>query len=427
MRGSRVLAVQAALLALGAVLDTAHASPLDLFGFGGRSPALVGTGVATSTDYDAVYLNPAGLADVARKRITLGTVMGSMFLYVNDYRTDTDPISGLVIGGAVPVPLGGALRDRVGLGLGFHIPTAAINRARHPLPGVPVHALLESRTHVVAAQGALGVKINERWRAGIGVLALAELGGVIHVTTDAAGRFTTFSEQQLLTRVSPIIGARYLVPGLVPGQNLQIGVTLRGPSRSDYDILVTNDLGNSLPISIPTVRIAGASQYDPLTLAIEAAWQSGGLLSVSGQLAYQRWSAYPLPTLEPVEGAPPQEPAGFHDIVVPRLGVEWHTRGRTQLSVRGGYSFFWSPAPEMDGQQSLLDNHRHILSTGVGVAWPGSRWPLHLDAWVQLHALMPRTHTKDPAQFEPDEPLPFDSVDTGGSIVVGGVTLGVDL
>ena len=44
--------------------------------------------------------------------------------------------------------------------------------------------------------------------------------------------------------------------------------------------------------------------------------------------------------------------------------------------------------------------------------------PLHLDAWVQLHALQPRTHTKD---------LPMQVIETGGHIVVGGLTVGVDL
>jgi hypothetical protein len=81
----------------------------------------------------------------------------------------------------------------------------------------------------------------------------------------------------------------------------------------------------------------------------------------------------------------------------------------------------------MDGQQSLLDNHRHIVSAGLGLAWPGTRLPVHIDAWAQVHALMPRTHTKDPQRFAPDQELPFDSVATGGRIVVGGVTMGVDL
>ena len=416
--------IAATVGALCAGAKNAHSSPLDLFGFGGRSPGLVGTGVATATDYDAVYLNPAGLADTAGKRFTVGTVAGDMALYRNGEETDTDPIAGLVIGGALKMPLRGALRDRVGLGVGFHVPFAAINRARHPLPGVPVHVLLESRTHVVAVQGAVGVKLGQRWRIGAGILALAELRGVIDVTTDGAGRFTTFSEQQLVTRFTPIVGARYLSAG----RRLRLGLTVRGVSRSDYDIEITNDLGDALPLTIPTVRIAGVSQYDPLTVAAEAAWQWRHDLDLLVQLAYQRWSAFPTPTVNPVAGAPAQDGPAFHDIAVPRLAAEWRSsRASTQIAARVGYSFVWSPAGEMDGQQSLLDNHRNILAAGLGLSWPGTRLPLHIDAWTQFHILLPRSHTKDPANYGPDEEPPFDTISTRGHIAVAGITVGADL
>ena len=413
-----------ALTCLAAFLHAgpALASPLDLFGFGGRSPALAGTGVATATDYDAVYLNPAGLADAVGKRITLGSMGGSMFLYRDGDRVDTNAISGLIIGGSLAVPLGGKLRDRVGMGLGFHVPYTAINRARQPLPGVPVYVLLESRTHVVAVQAALGIKLAQSWRVGAGVLALAELGGAIHVTADGAGRFTTFSEQQLLSRFTPIVGVRHAMPE----RGVELGATFRGVSRSDYNILVTNDLGNTLPLTIPTVRIAGVSQYDPLTVAIEASWRWRPTLTLSGQLAYQRWSAYPAPTVNPIEGGPPPESPGFHDIVVPRLAAEWHMRRHaTELALRGGYSFVLSPAPEMAGRQSLLDNHRNIVTLGAGLAWPGTRLPFSVDFWAQIHSLLPRTHTKDPTRFAPDETLPFDTLDTSGTIAVAGLTVGV--
>lgn len=424
--GPRVLP----LVALGLLLASpaGHASPLDLFGFGGRSPAMAGTGGATTTGYDAVYLNPAGLADTVGKHITVGTMGGEMFLRRDDgrrdTRVDTDTISGLIIGGALALPLGGRLRDRVGVGLGFHVPFTAINRARQPLPGVPVHALLESRTHVVAAQGAVGLTITERWRVGLGVLALAELSGSIDVTADGAGRFTTVSEQQLVTRLAPILGVRYLLPE----RRLKVGLTVRSVSRSDYDIVVTNDLGSALPLTIPTVRIAGVSQYDPFTVALEGAWAWRENLELTAQLAYQRWSAYPAPTANPIEIRPPTPSPGFHDTVMPRLAAEWRThRGATRLAARLGYAFFWSPAPEMDGRQSLLDNHRNIVTAGFGLAWPETQLPFSIDGWAQVHSLVPRTHTKDPALFAPDEPLPFDSLRARGAVVVAGLTVGVSL
>jgi hypothetical protein len=72
----------------------------------------------------------------------------------------------------------------------------------------------------------------------------------------------------------------------------------------------------------------------------------------------------------------------------------------------------------MTGQQALLDNHRHVFSLGVGLSAPGGAFPFYLDAWFQLHALVPR-HNDRPGD-QPD-------VDTSGAIYVGGLTLGVDL
>lgn len=426
-RARSVLACACAILSMLALLGLAGpqgrawASPLDLYGFGGRSPAMAGTGVATATDFDAVYLNPAGLADTAGKRITLGGLGARLGLDIDSADIGADPALGLVIGGAVRLPLGGALRDRVGLGLGFYVPQDTINRARHPLPGTPVFALLEHRSHVVGLQVAAGLSLGARWRVGLGVLALAELRGTIDVTTDAAGRFTTFSQQQLLTRLAPIAGLSHIL-----SERVRLGLVIRGTSQSGYDIQVTNDLDSALPVTIPALDIAGIAQYDPLTVAVESALRVRPSLLLAAQVAYQRWSAFPLPTRNPVEGTPPQQPPDFHDTAVPRLAVEWTPpAGRTRLALRAGYALLLSPAPEMTGQQSLLDNHRHLLSAGVGLSRAGL--PLHLALWAQLHALMPRQHTKDPARFEPDAPLPFDSIHTGGRILAAGLTLGLDL
>ncbi|HVV87939.1 MAG TPA: hypothetical protein VHE35_33090 [Kofleriaceae bacterium] len=404
-------------------MGRATASPLDLFGFGGRSPALAGAGVASTRDYEAVYLDPAGLADVTRRRATIGGLYGDFSLELDGADTGTDPARGLVVGGQVPMPFGGALRDRVGLGFGFFVPTEAINRARAPKPGTPTFALLESRSQVVGLQLAVGVRLRPRWSVGLGVNALAVLQGGIAVTTDGSGRFTTQSEQRLLTRFAPIAGVRWKWRPRV-----ELGAVARAPSRSDYDIQVTNDLGAVLPLTLPAIRIAGNAQYDPWTVAVEAAWQVSDTVTLTGHLAWQHWSAFPLPTENPVAATPPQEPPGFHDTAVPRVAVERVAPALGgELALRGGYAFLWSPAPEQRGRQSLLDNDRHLFAAGVGLAWPRSKLPLHVDAWVQLHQLQPRRHEKDPGLFPAGEAPPFDVLDTGGRIVVGGLTLGVDL
>jgi len=412
-----------ALLALLAFEASAAASPLELFGFGGRSCGLAGTGVASSTGYDSVYLDPAGLARVRRKRATIGVLLGDFSLELNGEDTETDRARGLVIGGAVPMPLGGKWKERVGLGFGLYIPGKSINRVRQPFPRTPIFLVLENRSHVIALQFAVGAKLTSKLDLGVGVITLAELEGAIHVSTDSAGRFTTTSEQQLVTRFAPVLGARYRVR-----DGLDLGAVLRWESRSDYNIQVTTDIGEVVPIQLPPIQIAGNAQYDPLTIAAEAAWRPRPDLLLSGQLQWQHWSRFPLPTLNPTAGSAPQEEPDFHDTVTPRASAELTVpRGALELALRTGAAFVMSPAPEATGAQAFLDNHRLLASAGLGVAFPGSSVPLHLDAWVQLHQLIARKHTKAGGVFEPAGGPPTDVVEGGGRIVVGGLTVGLDL
>lgn len=406
----------ALLLALEAA---SSASPLELFGFGGRTCGLAGTGIASTDGYESVYLDPAGLARVSRKRATVGFLLGDFSLEMNGEGTDTDRAKGLVIGGELPLPFGGAWKDRVGLGFGFYIPGKAINRASEPFPGTPIFILLEHRSHVIALQVAAGAKITDELDLGIGVITLAALGGAIAVSTDSAGRFTTNSEQELLTKFAPVIGARYHLR-----DGLELGAALRWESRSDYDIQVTTDIGDVVPIQLPPIQIAGTAQYDPLTIAAEAAWRPRPDLLLSGQLQWQHWSAFPLPTLSPTAESTPQELPDFHDTVVPRVSAELTIpHGATVIAARTGAAFAMSPAPEETGQQSFLDNHRLIAAAGLGV----SRAAVHLDLWVQLHQLVGRQHEKDGGVFEPPGGVPSAVIDTGGRVVAGGLTVGLDL
>ena len=112
---------------------------------------------------------------------------------------------------------------------------------------------------------------------------------------------------------------------------------------------------------------------------------------------------------------------------MPRISAEWVTRsGSASLAVRAGYAFLWSPAPDMRGQQSLLDNTRHVMTVGFGGALAG-KLPVRLDLFAQWHRLMHRTYIKDPAMQQPGDDPAFDKLSTSGNVLVAGAALGVDL
>lgn len=379
------------------VCARAGASPLDLFGFGGRSPALGGTGATIAEDFDCAYANPAGLGDLQHKRFSVGTLIGTFSLSGNDRPVDN--AYGVELGMALPIPLGGALAHRIGLGVGAYIPTQVLNRARAPAPSVPFFALLENRSEVVGLNIALGVRASERWSFGAGVLVLAALRGHIDVVADVAGRFTTVSEQQLLAGFSPVFGARFRAT-----DELTLAATFRLASKSTYDIQINADLGSALPVTLPEIHVKGVAQYDPTALAVEAAWRQGPLLLL-GQLAWQHWSAFPNPTDNPVASMAERPDPGFHDTIVPRLGAEW-TQPISDFAIafRGGAFFALSPAP--DGP--LLDNHRLGLTAGAGFLVD----PVRFDVWFQTQVLLGRRQA---------------DVDTGGAVYAGGLVVGVDL
>src|SRR5262249_13989878 len=143
------------------------------------------------------------------------------------------------------------------------------------------------------------------------------------------------------------------------------------------------DLG---PASQPAVMGAflglssiSLDHFQPLELSWGFAARMTRRLLVAGDFTYARWSDFENPSaiialnydfkdLNPfVKIAPPTPlpPALFHDIVIPRLGVEISATRR--VTVRAGYSYEPSPAPEQRGTTNFVDNDKHTLSAGVGI------------------------------------------------------------
>ncbi len=358
----------------------AGASEPEMFGMGARTPGMAGAGVADAEGYDATYTNPAGLVGPTARRLTLGYVHAGYGLNLDGAHHPVDNTDGLLLGADIPIPFGGVLRDRIALGLGFYFPFGVINRARAPFPDEPRLALLDNRTQVVSVLVAAGVRVHERVDIGVGVLALAALVGTISIA-DLGGRITTVAEEQLTTSFSPIIGAR--VRAL---RWLTLGAVFRGESKSTYDIEITNSLGSALPLTLPTLRIAGVAQYDPMQAAVEAAFKPLRWLTIDAGVTWKHWSAFGLPTENATIGAPPQPPPGFVDTAVPRIAAE-ATRHWIHWSLAGRVGYFFEPTGARG--PVLLDADRHVLTFGGGVTWSGRLTTLQLDAFVQWHHLQP--------------------------------------
>ncbi|WP_437616729.1 hypothetical protein WMF20_22555 [Sorangium sp. So ce834] len=426
----------APLVAAGLALapaGAARASPEDVLGFGARASAMGATGAAIAEGYEAVYANPALLSLSRERRLTLG-LEGAIFdLRAGGRRLSYAPLRGSLIGATVPIPFGGALADRVTIGLGFFAPFDVVVRGRILYPETPQFPVAD-RTQSVAAQAALGASLGHGVRVGAGFAALAALSGSVTVATDASGRVGTLVEDTLVASYGPILGASYDIGAY------RVGATFRGELAGRFDVVIhAEDLGG---IAVPPLHIAGIAQYDPAQVALEVARVEGPWKVAIGA-TYKRWSAYPgpveatvrCPDVDPATGEPFAGPCGapapaapgYSDTVVPRVGVERSLalRPGATAHARGGAYLEPSPAPEQTGASNLYDNARVALSLGYGLALAAPLPRLSLDLFGEVQLLLPRAHQKRGAPAAGGGAGGAGAVRTGGVLVAGGTTLGV--
>ena len=408
----------------------AHASPQDLFGFGGRTSAMAMTGTSYAEGYEAVYANPAGLAVSRRRNLTVGFQGAGYQVTLDGERQPLTPPRGMVIGFQLPLPFKDVLEDRLVFGGAFYTPAEVLLRGTVRFPEVPQWSVLD-RGQVLAIQVGLGFDFHDivdGLQIGIGISALANVLGILDVRLDETNAFSSVVETQLLTSFAPIAGARYVQP------DWGVGVTYRHELLSRMNLNIRT---MDLPVALPVLTVGGIVQYDPPTLIAEGHWKPIPELMLVANLTTRFWNAYPgvqIPTTAMGYNAPAP---GFSAIPTPRIAAEgtWSDDNFT-FAFRGGYAFEASPAPaaRMAARRTasgdelpemvpyrILDNDRHILTAGVG-------WTVHLgehgeriviDVFGQAHILVDRTHEIGRTTGAPP-------MQTGGYLLSAGWTIGAE-
>lgn len=444
MRSARVLLTAVVLAAALAPARPGLASPEDIFGYGSRSPGMGATGPASADGFEAAYANPALLAGLRDRKFTLGFQGASFHLTANGPGLPGlipyDEAKGVTIGVALPIPFGGILKDRVGVGLAFYTPTAVLVRGDILYPETPQFSLLPDRAQLLAIVLGAGVDIGYGVRIGAGFSAVAQLEGSVVAATDATGHVGTRVEDQLIAVYAPIIGATYDLPVGKP-HTWRVGATFRGTLAASFLVSLDGSKLTSLPI--PILNIGGLAQYDPAQVAVEAAYDTKPLLVAVGA-TYKRWSQYPGP-LEPTLTCPSTDascsalsPAsiGYHDTVAIHVGADHAipvTRSLT-AHVRAGYFLEPTPLPStlpastaysssthavVDLPTRYFDATRHAITAGGGLEIS----PVTVDLYGQLHLLQPRTETFTSGPV--GEPGTSSQASVGGHVLVAGMLVGV--
>lgn len=407
----------------------ARATPQDLFGFGARSQALGMTGVSFADDYEAAFVNPAGLARARYRGIHVGFSAGSFDLKIDGAPFTEDSARGMNIGATLPLPFGDVLQDRLVLGIGVYTPQQVLLRGSVRYPDVPQWPVL-SRAQSIGIHAGLGIDFHdtplEGFRLGIGIAAIADLIGELDVRLDETNSFTSRVETQLLASFAPIAGFTY------DHERWTFGIVYRHEVRSSMNLEVRTA---DLPVTLPVLTIGGLLQYAPAQLAAEASWMADPNVRIIANLTWRMWHFYPGPQ-SPTSASSlgPPDP-GFSDTVSPRVAVEGTIRDRrVALHLRGGYAMELSPSPparmasqrNADGSPArgalplrFIDNDRHVLTLGFGLVYDiSSAARIRVDLFAQTHFLVDRTHEVPRASSDVDDPSRW--MRTGGLVLVGG-------
>lgn len=418
-RGARSALALGVALAATLVAREGHASPEDLFGYGPHSSAMGGTGAASAQGFEAAWANPALLSRLRERKLTLGYGGAAFGLATQAEGGErqargTAAARGVFIGVDLPLPFGGVLKDRLGVGLAFYTPSDIIVRGRLLYPEKPQFPLLGERAQSLTVRGGLGVDLSHGLRVGAGFAALAEIVGDVLVATDSSGRVGTRVEDQLVTTYAPTLGATYDLPFWRGGR---VGLAFRG--TLDARFAVTIDATKLSSLNIPVFNISGLAQYDPSQVALEVAHESDARTVAFGA-TYKLWSRYKGP-IEPTISCPPGEegcgalvPAviGYANTLVVRAGLD----EKVQLApsavghVRAGAFFEGSPLPSTLPSSDAFrfsdrttgpvptryyDAARLAGTLGLGLSLKSPLPPIDLDMYTQLHFLLPRTMTSD--------------------------------
>lgn len=461
-RTTRAALGAAAIVCLCLQAKDAEASPEDLFGYGARTSAMGATGAAHALGYETAFHNPALASGIRANKLTLGYVggvfrletagngptttleaggSGSFDQEANKAGTgplSSQPMRGVIIGAELPIPFGGALRDRVGISLGFYEPIDVVVRGRVLYPEKAQFPILPDRAQSVTIRGGLGADIGYGIRLGVGFAALAEIAGKVVAATDATGRVGTQVETQLVATYAPQFGVTYDLP-LDRPEIWRVGLTWRGTLDARFAVTIDGTKLSSL--QIPLLNIAGSAQYDPAQTVLEIARiEDMTVLALQG--VYKKWSSFPgileatVQCSEPPCGLVPPR-IDWRDTFAVRVGADqgFALRKGAVMHARGGAFYEMSPLPaELPLSEAFsmtkrgvenvptryFDSDRLAITLGTGLALDKPLPPIDLDFYFQHHFLLDRTISSN----APDGTI-VSSREARGGITVFGITAGV--
>jgi len=397
---------------------TSFASPFDTYGFGGRGMAMGGAVASIVEDYTATYYNPAGFAFTEKPEIGGGFVYGETNLRINGEKQDVPLIRAWQAGATFPISRG-KLRV-IKLGVGANIPTSPVYMPVSQDAKEPHFVLYNNHYQRAEINLCAAFKILPNLSIGGGATLLANLD--FPEKLQWFNTAETFLVAEVPTNLSffPLVGLKYK-----PTDSLSLAAVYRG--RASADLTIDVKFTSSGEQLVPDVNTYLINFYKPNEVLLGASYVFGEKWIVGVDVAWMDYSKMqtPMPRYEfdvpewvrevlSMINAPPPD---FHDIVVPRVGVEYLLN--RHFCLRSGYVYRPSPVPEQAGINNYADSDKHIVTIGGGVnffdPWKLRKQPIIIDLVFQAHILEGNSAIKT----DPEDPVGDYTID--GEIFLGGI------
>lgn len=416
-------------LLVAGLLSTAHAGPVDLWGFGADHMGRGGGGVALVDRPAGLFLNPAGLTAMQGAELSMGFAMQRTSLddlppvWWDTNRDgvvdEADPAlqvnPGTRSADAVQFSLGRPVGERFALGVAFLLPVDRLLRIHTFEPSLPHYLLYEDSPHRYELTVGFGWEQIPGVSVGGAVQMTAQSRFLVDATLTAPVGLANEDDDEIGDLVGPVTLDMHditleLAPALVPlfSVNWDVGelvpaldgvvlaVAYRGAKsmpvdtrvdlQANFDVQDAGGLGEFVFAAIAPIEMSIIDHYIPERWTLAAAWRGEHLrlffdahrvswhklelnvATVTGGGVYSQVIALESP--EWVDGNP------YSFALDPTwnlgFGGEWHTR-RLSLDGEAGYlqlvgragGGFWPSPLARQGEGTALLDADRIM-TAVG-------------------------------------------------------------
>lgn len=496
------------VLILGLWLLTAvavNASPLDRFGFGTRGPGMGNALTGGVDDYTAIFYNPAALGFMKQATVGGAVTYHDMHLEVDGavkdefYDSDGDglvdtaravettakPEDARALDIGLSLPIGGILRNRVGIGFGIHLPGNRIVRVKANDPDEPFFYMYDNDIQKLAILVGAGIQLGDMISVGGGAQVLVNVPLTVEAQINISSSQVSATqdptsgmvEVELFLVEAPMAGVMFK-----PTEDLSFGLTFRDQISLAFEGDLIIDLGMSidllsiggediaLNLTAPVpIRVKADTLLAPRTFQFGSWWDANLLtegLRLAFDLSWFEFSAYKgnhlklyvsddtVTALESQINGMLQQYGGildalplggiefseqdiyivtkdfsgmqkFRDIFVPRIGAEYDVYD--WWTARIGYYYEPSPVPDQKGITCYVDSDRHVFTFGSSFFFPDplelTKIPLEIGIFGQYHKLETVTTKKVHNDSITTPDTPYDVYEAGGSIYGGGLSV----